>query len=332
MTRGRGFYFFQPACYKGRVTPPFIFLFFLLTSIGVVTTLLAFRLKNEHPYGFPAPFAYFVLFFNIYGFVKLTGKVFLSVLGDPSSDLFFTLILVLPIIYAPAVALYMFMLFRWIWDLAGKKPGAALLAVFWSLQAAAFGCYVVGIVLRSPHLDSARWLISMRDYILIPLLFSPLVYLFGKLKTIKDAARKRLLSILGTYYLAGFLVFFFLTFARLPYYHSANAYFCLMTFVHFFLHLPPLLLLGKFLKTRGPELSARIRESEKRDMESLFAAYGITERERAIVLLIIQGKSNAEIGKELYIATKTVKNHVLNVYRKTGVKNRVQLTNLLRRL
>jgi DNA-binding CsgD family transcriptional regulator len=314
------------------VTPPFIFLFFLLTSIGVATTLLAFRLKNKHPNGFTAPFAYFVLFFNIYGFVKLTGKVFLSVLGDPASDLFFTLILVLPVIYAPAVALYMFMLFRWIWDLAGKKPGPALLAVFWGLQAAAFGFYVVGIVLRSPFLDAARWLISMRDYILIPLLFSPLVYLFVRLRTIGDAPRKRLLLILGTYYLAGFSVFFFLTFARLPYYHSANAYFCLMTFFHYFLHLPPLLLLEKFLKTRGPALAAQIREKEKREMESVFAAYGITERERGIVQLIIQGKSNAEIGKELFIATKTVKNHVLNIYRKTGAKNRVQLTNLLRRL
>ncbi len=45
---------------------------------------------------------------------------------------------------------------------------------------------------------------------------------------------------------------------------------------------------------------------------------------------IVQGMSNEEIAEVLYIAVQTVKNNVSAIYRKTGVKNRVQLGNILR--
>lgn len=309
---------------------PFIALFFLLVILGVVTTGLAFRLKNKYPYRFLVYFLYFVLFYNIYGFLKITGKVFISILGGSPPDFYPSFKFVLPILYAPAVCLYMYMLFRWIWELMDKKITRMLESLFWSLQAAAFGFYLIGIIQYSKMLDSVGLFFAARDMILIPLLFSPLLYLLTKMSSMKDPARKRLLRDMGTYYLAGFILYFVVIFARFPLYDDANAYYGITTFAHFFLHLPPLLYLGCFLEKRGQDLAVPIRESEKRGIELSFSKYGITEREQAIVLLIIQGKSNAEIGKELYIATKTVKNNIFNIYRKTGVKNRVQLTNLLR--
>ena len=43
----------------------------------------------------------------------------------------------------------------------------------------------------------------------------------------------------------------------------------------------------------------------------------------------MRGYSNSEIEKRLYISLETVKKHVSNIYRKLGVKNRVQLSNLV---
>jgi LuxR family transcriptional regulator of csgAB operon len=40
--------------------------------------------------------------------------------------------------------------------------------------------------------------------------------------------------------------------------------------------------------------------------------------------------SNADIEKALYISPHTVKNHIYNIYQKLGVKNRVQISNLIR--
>ncbi|MGE5495237.1 MAG: response regulator [Burkholderiales bacterium] len=52
------------------------------------------------------------------------------------------------------------------------------------------------------------------------------------------------------------------------------------------------------------------------------ASYDFSEREKEIIRLLTAGKSNAEIAKELYLSTGTVKNYVSQIYLKLGVKDR----------
>lgn len=54
-------------------------------------------------------------------------------------------------------------------------------------------------------------------------------------------------------------------------------------------------------------------------------AEGLTEREREVLMLIAEGKSNKEIGEELFISIKTVKTHVSNLLMKLGLEDRTQL-------
>jgi len=58
-------------------------------------------------------------------------------------------------------------------------------------------------------------------------------------------------------------------------------------------------------------------------------AFNISDREREIIRFILQGRTEAHIGDLLFISRRTVVNHVYNIYRKTGVRNRVQLINLV---
>jgi DNA-binding CsgD family transcriptional regulator len=58
--------------------------------------------------------------------------------------------------------------------------------------------------------------------------------------------------------------------------------------------------------------------------------YGITAREREVIELIREGKTNQEIADRLFISLATVKDHNYNIFRKTGVRNRVELVNLFR--
>jgi DNA-binding NarL/FixJ family response regulator len=51
----------------------------------------------------------------------------------------------------------------------------------------------------------------------------------------------------------------------------------------------------------------------------------LTPREREIAVAIGLGKSNAEIGRELYMSVATVKAHVSHVLEKLGLNNRVQI-------
>lgn len=58
--------------------------------------------------------------------------------------------------------------------------------------------------------------------------------------------------------------------------------------------------------------------------------YGLTRREDTILRCLMQGKENLVICEELTISTNTLKKHILNVYRKLGIRNRVQLFKMIR--
>ena len=51
---------------------------------------------------------------------------------------------------------------------------------------------------------------------------------------------------------------------------------------------------------------------------------GLTPRERQILTLLTEGRTNGEIAHELYISTKTASVHVSNILRKLGVTNRAE--------
>ena len=61
------------------------------------------------------------------------------------------------------------------------------------------------------------------------------------------------------------------------------------------------------------------------------APYGLTGRELAVLRLLAAGRTNAQIGAELYISPKTAGVHVSNILRKLGVAGRVQAAALAER-
>jgi DNA-binding CsgD family transcriptional regulator len=48
----------------------------------------------------------------------------------------------------------------------------------------------------------------------------------------------------------------------------------------------------------------------------------LTTREREVVALAAEGRTNAEIARELWVSPSTVKKHLENVYVKLGVSGR----------
>lgn len=71
------------------------------------------------------------------------------------------------------------------------------------------------------------------------------------------------------------------------------------------------------------KLMARLRAGEQAEQEP-DALPGLTDRERAILALIGEGLTNRQIGQRLYLAEKTVKNHISRLLAKLGVERRIQ--------
>jgi DNA-binding NarL/FixJ family response regulator len=54
----------------------------------------------------------------------------------------------------------------------------------------------------------------------------------------------------------------------------------------------------------------------------------LTRRELEVLALLLEGWRNRDIAERLGLSPNTVKNHVYNVYQKTGAANRVELSSL----
>jgi DNA-binding NarL/FixJ family response regulator len=63
---------------------------------------------------------------------------------------------------------------------------------------------------------------------------------------------------------------------------------------------------------------------------NLRGATRMTQREKEIISLIVEGMSNKEIAGKLNIATFTVKSHVHNILEKLALHSRLQIANFSR--
>lgn len=69
---------------------------------------------------------------------------------------------------------------------------------------------------------------------------------------------------------------------------------------------------------------ARLRQDSAPQDDPLQGLPGLTDRERDILVLVGEGLTNREIGKQLFLSEKTVKNNISRLLAKLGVERRVQ--------
>ncbi|MDC7124198.1 MAG: helix-turn-helix transcriptional regulator [Spirochaetales bacterium] len=59
--------------------------------------------------------------------------------------------------------------------------------------------------------------------------------------------------------------------------------------------------------------------------------FGLSPREKDVLGLIMEGKTNDLIAEELFISLSTVKTHVARIFEKTGARNRLEAASLCRK-
>jgi DNA-binding CsgD family transcriptional regulator len=120
--------------------------------------------------------------------------------------------------------------------------------------------------------------------------------------------------------LLGFVPFAVSYFLHDPYGDSASVV------TRLWLNVVPILWLQRFFLPYYGRLAST---DEGVRLDSLVMEYNISKREREIMELILEGKSNKEIEGQLFISFNTVKNHIYNLYQKLGVNSRTQLMHLV---
>lgn len=74
-----------------------------------------------------------------------------------------------------------------------------------------------------------------------------------------------------------------------------------------------------------PSVAARlVKEVEGASRQSLALSTLLSEREREVLRLIAEGRSNADIARKLVLSEKTVKSHVRNILSKLHLVDRTQ--------
>jgi len=80
-----------------------------------------------------------------------------------------------------------------------------------------------------------------------------------------------------------------------------------------------------------PAVTARVLDRIRRSSENDEIA-GLTEQEKRLLDLIAQGLTNRQIGEQMFLAEKTIKNYVSNLLSKLGMSRRTEVAAYAARL
>ncbi|NOY22088.1 MAG: hypothetical protein GXO70_01075 [Acidobacteria bacterium] len=284
---------------------------------------LAVRLQQRTREPLAAIYLFYLVFSLFYGFFALMAPELaesMLPLTQGQSNATSAVHLLFPFLSVPLLISVLFLFFAMVLSLINRRPSPAFSILFVLLAGLLFACNGISLY-RNTHpgfpipLVPNTWFIFSYNFLRAVVVISALITVLVQSRHLREIHRKKLARKTA-------LILLTLELVRVPlsFFHSAPVLLVAFQVSWFVGDLWPLLYLDRALP--------RIRRRERSTTDDLIERGGVTPREHEIVQLICQGKSNNEIADVLFISVQTVKTHTYRIYRKLGVRNRVQLTNL----
>ena len=310
-------------------------LIFLLIPLvaGGISIFFSFRLMKRYRISFTSNFFYYMVFLYIFGTYSLAGAGILE-------HLLIKMEIDLKVIHSarlyaiflgiPFLALAKFMFLRSITEFFQKKPATTFIIFYFLILTAVFVLFGVYMIrLTYFDLGEYRGFILLQRWVFIgftwAIYLSAFLYILFFSAVISDLPAKKHIRVFGAWYLA-FMVLC-ITSLALTGYNALFRQLFLLVFLSW--HLIPILFLNVYLnKYQEPE--RMLPDDFETSLLAFAEEHDISKREYEVVRLICRGLSNQEISETLFISLQTVKDHTHRIFVKTGVRNRVQLSNMIR--
>jgi DNA-binding CsgD family transcriptional regulator len=304
----------------------YIFAFLLISclSVGLLTYILALAFFAR---GRGAAEKLFLAFLTCFTARMLVDTVIFYVLPHlaPSGPLLFALLLA-GRVSVTGLIVFSGLLLHQLTGLFQSRPGRIVsYAVSGALLLFFGGQYVLAHLTRAPAM-SDLYAFSAVDFLFYILMFYPFILFFVFASRIPNLTLRRIIR-----------DFIIIMLCALPFIVFEDI-FGSITLVFDFVSPNPLplklfpmyyLMVYVYLLVVGFKHVILERKVGKHAVSEEFVRrYGITAREKEIILLMVEGASNKQIGEKLFISAATVRNHLHNIFEKTGVTNRVKLLRL----
>ncbi len=306
-----------------------VFTFMSALALGTGVVFHLFRLYRRTGYGYLRWFGLFYIFFNVPAAIRLLLHYSSANLWRaPTQPKFILLFFVFSLEIVIFLLLWagVYALVSTCAGLEGREVVKTYKRWYWGLGALLFTGLGYTLYVFLGRLDSGP---SLAVYSMAYPAYVSMLYAGHPLHSlsrrgIESNEKLKLLKIFGYFYLG---LFFLLGVLRVLSFFTRFPSYILLPFFYLGANLATVLWVERRL-VRYLEVSPSPTPDES-GLEQLFSQHQISKREREIIHLICSGKSNKEIEAELFISLQTVKYHIYNIYKKMGVKSRIQLSNMV---
>lgn len=318
----------------------------LLATVLVVHAGLAYRLYHRSRDASAISFMGFLLARGALGTTLIFNALLLQVVFPSLGAM--QVLLLSTLLVLPFHALEPFFFIQFVFSHLGKPLAWKLKLGYWC----AFGGIILYYLSRNLwtllHLDAGKQVlfVPVTSFIALALTLLTFIYWAVSWPRIPDAERRKWSAILGGVLLAGLILQLAMggrglfrldlpppTLGTIPTPPLAGHPALLAdldrlitALLLFWCPIPAYWVLRRYLALPKPESESLASA----DLTGFADRFGLSPREVEVATLVMEGHSNKEICEALFISLDTVKRHITNVYRKTGVRNRVQLSRLPR--
>ena len=300
---------------------------------GAASILLSYNLNNKYKFNYLTSYEYFQILTVIFGVFGLLGTMIVrQVLKDFTIELTLveTIVQLLPFLSVPFLVAAWYMFIRLSAEMVNRSLSMIFTIgyfLFMSLFFVGYGFAILKLTdLNDENIENATKVIKLTMIAMhaITLLIS-YFFIYFRGAHLKDKVHRSMVLYFGHINLfiqvLGITLFYYT-----DRYVSVSLVYLVIYFGGGIL---PLLFLGSRLKKDFSIVPGK--EEDQPEFADLLFRYEISRREQEIIEKICEGLTNQQISDVLFISLQTVKDHSHNIYKKLGVKNRVQMVNLIRR-